>query len=25
MFGFLRRDFFEMEDAAQREAPQVSF
>ncbi len=24
-FGFLRRDFFEMEDASQREAPQVSF
>ena len=24
-FGFLRRDFFEMEDAAQREAPQVKF
>ncbi len=24
-FGFERRDFFEMEDAAQREAPQVSF
>jgi LemA protein len=25
MFGFVRRDFFEMEDAAQREAPKVSF
>lgn len=24
-FGFSRRDFFEMEDPAQREAPQVSF
>jgi len=24
-FGFERRDFFEMEDEAQREAPQVSF
>ena len=24
-FGFALRDFFEMEDAAQREAPQVSF
>jgi LemA protein len=24
-FGFRRRDFFEMEDTAQREAPQVSF
>ena len=24
-FGFTRRDFFEMEDEAQREAPQVSF
>ena len=24
-FGFERRDFFEMEDQAQREAPQVSF
>ncbi len=25
MFDFVQRDFFEMEDAAQREAPQVSF
>jgi LemA protein len=25
MFAFSRRDFFEMEDSAQREAPQVSF
>jgi len=25
MFGFLRRDFFEIEDASQREAPKVSF
>ena len=25
MFGFLRRDFFEIEDAAEREVPQVSF
>lgn len=24
-FGFMRRDFFEMEDVAQREAPAVSF
>jgi LemA protein len=25
MFGFLQRDFFEIEDATEREAPQVSF
>jgi len=25
MFGFQHRDFFELEDAEQREAPQVKF